>query len=140
MLNTLRIMFSDGFMTIANAAHIFSFLTAVVFFFQLALAAGMPWGKLTMGGNFPGRLPPKMRVVAVFSALLLIAFAVTIEIRAGTFLAQWQPLSQKMVWIVVAYCALGVVANAFTPSRWERMLWLPVVIAMLMCSAYVALN
>ncbi|MDB4887018.1 MAG: hypothetical protein JWN79_2456, partial [Gemmatimonadetes bacterium] len=32
------------------AARIFLVLTAVVVAFQLALAAGAPWGDLTMGG------------------------------------------------------------------------------------------
>jgi hypothetical protein len=39
---------------------------------------------------------------------------------------------------VVAYCALGCLANAAMPSRRERQLWLPVVIAMLICSLAVA--
>jgi hypothetical protein len=125
-------------MTSEIAAHVFTLLVVIVIGFQLALAAGKPWGHLTWGGRFPGRLPDRMRGVAVFSAILLAAFATIIEIRAGTFLLEWQAISRALAWVVVAYCALGVVANAITPSRWERVLWLPVVIGLLACSLVVA--
>jgi cell division protein FtsW (lipid II flippase) len=120
------------------AAILFSVLAAATACFHLALALGAPWGTLTWGGRFPGRLPAAMRAVAVVSAGLLLAFGVVVSSRAGVALAEWQVLSRKLVWIVVTYCALGVVANTITPSRWERVLWLPVVLAMLVCSVVVA--
>jgi hypothetical protein len=52
----------------------------------------------------------------------------------------WEPVSRTLVWGVVAYCVLGVLANALTPSRWERIIWLPVVSGMLLCSILVALG
>lgn len=127
-------------MTTQLAAHIFSALTAIVIAFQIALAAGLPWGHLTWGGKFPGRLPAQMRGVAIFSAVLLALFALMIETRAGVLLSQWQPIARVLTWLVVAYCALGVIANAATSSRWERMIWLPVVFVMLVCSLIVALS
>jgi hypothetical protein len=54
------------------AAHIFTVLIMIVVAFQIALAAGLPWGHLIWGGKFPGRLPVRMRGVAVFSAMLLL--------------------------------------------------------------------
>lgn len=127
-------------MNIEVLAHIFTGLVAIVIAFQIALAAGVPWGHLTWGGKFPGRLPVRMRGVAIFSAVLLLAFALIIETRAGVLLDEWQELSRILIWIVVAYCALGVVMNAITPSRWERILWLPVVLVTLICSLIVALS
>jgi hypothetical protein len=121
-------------------AHIFSGLVAVVIVFQIALAAGAPWGHLTWGGKFPGQLPIKMRSVAIFSAVLLATFALIVMTRAGLILPQWQAASTILVWIVVGYCALGVITNAITPSYWERILWLPVVLMMLVCSFVVAMN
>jgi hypothetical protein len=53
-----------------------------------------------------------MRGVAIFSALLLLAFALIIETRAGVLLTQGQPASRVLAWVVVAYCVLGVFANA----------------------------
>jgi hypothetical protein len=120
------------------AAAIFIALSIFAAAFQVALVAGMPWGALTWGGRFRGRLPDRMRAVAAVSAVLLLAFALVVAIRAGMFQPDWQPLSRTLVWGVVAYTALGVVANAITPSRWERIVWLPIVLMMLVCSILVA--
>jgi hypothetical protein len=127
-------------MAIELAAHVFTFLVIIVVAFQIALAAGVPWGHLTWGGRFPGQLPKRMRGVAIFSAVLLAVFAVVVEMRAGVLFPEWQRLSQILIWVVVAYCALGTVANAITPSRWERIIWLPVVLGCLVCSFVVAVN
>ncbi|MBA2669330.1 MAG: hypothetical protein H0U67_03040 [Gemmatimonadetes bacterium] len=118
----------------------FSALVLIVVVFQLALAAGMPLGELTWGGRFPGRLPVRMRIVAIVSAVILGAFGLIVAIRAGVVLPEWQPLSRVLIWFVVAYCALGVLANAVTPSRWERRIWLPVVAVLLVLSTTVALR
>ena len=53
---------------------------------------------------------------------------------------EWQPMSRTLIWVVVTYCALGVLANAATPSRWERRLWLPVVFGMLVSSVIVGMS
>jgi hypothetical protein len=37
-----------------TAAIVFSLFTAGVIAFQLALAAGAPWGEYAMGGAYPG--------------------------------------------------------------------------------------
>ncbi len=125
-------------MTPKTAAILFAALATVVAAFQAALALGAPWGKLTWGGKHPGRLPASMRAAAVFSMALLLTFALIVAVRAGVLLPGWQGASNYLVWGVVGYCGLGVVANAITPSRWERILWLPVVAAMLACSLLVA--
>lgn len=126
-------------MSVEIAAYAFTVLVGIVIVFQLALAAGVSWGHLTWGGRFPGKLPNRMRGVAIFSAVLLAIFAFIVQVRAGVLLPEWQGLSQLLIWVVVAYSALGVVANAITPSRWERVIWLPVVLGMLVCSALVAM-
>ena len=126
------------FMTAELSAHVFTGFTLIAIAFQIALAAGMPWGHLTWGGRFPGQLPARMRRVAIFSAVLLTIFTMVVESRAGVLLPQLQPLSKILIWVVVAYSALGVVANAATPSHRERILWLPVVVILLICSLVVA--
>ena len=122
------------------AAHLFTLLAAIVIAFQIALAMGMPWGHLTWGGKYPGQLPEAMRAVAIFSVALLTVFALIIETRTGVLFPVWKSKSRVLVCLVVAYCALGVVMNAITPSFWERMIWLPVVLAMLVCSFVVAVE
>ncbi len=125
---------------VSVAALLFAALAAVVAGFQVALAAGMPWGELTWGGRFPGRLPGYMRGVAALSTVLMLGFALVVAVRAGVLLPGWEPVSRALVWGVVAYCVLGVLANALTPSRWERIIWLPVVSVLLLCSLVIALG
>lgn len=120
------------------AAGLFIGLALVVAAFQVAVASGAPLGQLTWGGAFPGRLPMLMRGVAAGSAVLLVAFACIVAIRAGILWPAHRPLASRLVWGVVGYSALAIVANAITPSPLERMLWLPVVSVMFVSSLLVA--
>ena len=42
-----------------TAAIVYAATAAGVVAFQVALAAGMPWGEYAMGGAFPGQFPPR---------------------------------------------------------------------------------
>jgi hypothetical protein len=125
-------------MNAAFAARLFGLLAFVVVLFQLALAAGAPWGALAMGGAFPGRLPAAMRIAAVAQALLLLLLAAIVAARAGLVLPRWRVASRKLIWGVAAFLLLGALLNAITPSPWERLLWLPVVLLQLGCAVVVA--
>ena len=93
-----------------------------------------------MGGRFPGALPKARRIIPLVSAFALLVFVLIVETRARVILPDFYDVSRTAVWAVVGYCGLGVFANALTPSREERRLWLPVVLAMLASSAVVALG
>ena len=123
---------------IHRAARLFAGLTLIVVAFQLALAAGVPWGHLTMGGAYPGRLPPGMRVAACFQAVLLLLFALIVAARARLLLPRWRGASRPLVWVVVAYMVVGIGLNAITPSQPERALWLPVTLVLLFSALVVA--
>jgi hypothetical protein len=120
-------------MTHARSANLFTLLAVGTILFQLALVAGAPWGALTQGGRVSGALPSSARVLALVSATVLGCFIYIIRARAGT-----PPGFPRAAWVVVAYCALGVVLNAATPSAAERALWLPVVAIMFAASVHVA--
>jgi hypothetical protein len=120
------------------AARLFGALVLLVAAFQLALAAGAPWGALAMGGQFPGRLPAAARAAAVVQAAMLLLFGAIVAARAGLALARWRRASRKLVWVVVAYTVVGVVLNAITPSPKERALWLPVTLVLCACAVAVA--
>lgn len=120
------------------AALVYAALSLGAVGFQLALVAGLPWGHLTMGGQFAGVLPPLLRVVAGASAVVLVLFAWGVLSAAGFRL--WHQAPRWWGWVAVAYCVLGTVANAASPSAPERKLWTPVVAAMLLCSLLVALS
>ena len=65
------------------AALVFAVAAIGVIAFQLALAFGAPWGRYAMGGAFPGRMPPGMRVAAVVQAGLIALLAVVVLSAAG---------------------------------------------------------
>ena len=121
-----------------SAAPLFVLVVLVAAAFQLALAAGAPWGHLTMGGAFPGRLPSGMRAAAVGQALLLLLFGAVVAARAGLAFTRWRRGAQRAIWLVVGYCIIGVVLNAITPSAPERALWLPVTVVLGVCAVIVA--
>ena len=127
-------------MTSKYAALLFSAASGVVALFQFALALGAPWGEFTLGGRWKGTLPAMVRFIPVFSIVLLGFFCQVVLARAGVQgLVPWEP-PHWAAWTVVAYCVLGCIANAASPSRRERQLWLPVVSAMLVASTIVALS
>jgi hypothetical protein len=122
----------------ALAAKVFLALTCAVIAFQLALAAGAPWGEITMGGAVRGQLPPRLRATAFGSAALLTGFGAIVAARAQLAFPTWHRTSRWLIWVVVAYSIVGVVLNALTPSPRERALWLPVAIILAVCAVIVA--
>jgi len=122
------------------AAIAFSVLASIIVFFQIALVLGAAWGHLTLGGRYTGRLPGRMRGVAAFSALLVASFAVIVLSRAGLVLPGCERAAHVGIWFVVGYSALGILLNAVSSSRWERILWIPATVLMLVCSSLVAIG
>jgi hypothetical protein len=121
------------------SAIIFTVLTGIVIIFQICLAAGLPWGEASMGGRYPGKYPPKMRVVAIFNLLLLGFIAMIVLSRADLLLQQLQPFSRIGIWFVVAFFSVGTVLNTITPSRIER-IWAPVALLQLITSILVGIS
>jgi len=121
-------------MAIANiAAIVYGTVTLGVAGFQIALAAGAPWGAYAMGGAYPGKFPRKMRVAAIIQALLLTGMAAVVLARAGLLLPEWFQVSRWLIWIVASIMVLGLVLNLITPSAKEKNIWAPVVSLQLIC-------
>ena len=121
-----------------TAALLYAIISFGVVAFQLALAAGVPWGAFAMGGAFPGQFPPALRIAALVQAALLVGLAVIVLARAGLILPIWSRASRWLVWIVVAFSALSLVLNLITSSRGERAIWAPVAFLLLLSSSIVA--
>ena len=122
------------------SAFVFSVLTAIVVLFQFALALGVPWGEMAMGGKFPGRFPPQMRAAALVQIVLLILTALVVITHAGLIFSEYFEFSKSAIWFVVVFCAVSTILNIITPSKKERMLWAPVTGILLFCSFVVAMN
>ena len=116
----------------------YAIIAAGVAAFQIALALGAPWGAYAMGGAFPGRYPPAMRVAALVQALLIALMAAVVLSRAGVAFPAWSRASRRLVWVIVAFGAVGLVLNLVTPSAGERLVWAPVALLLLVFSVLVA--
>lgn len=122
------------------AAILYAIVSLGVIVFQVALAAGAPWGEYAMGGTFPGQFPPELRVAAIVQAVLLAVLAAVVLVRAGLILPRWSRASRWLIWIVVAFSAVSLVLNLLTPSAGERAIWAPVAFLLLLSSATVAFS
>ena len=122
------------------AAQIFALLIFVVVLFQLALMLGAPWGNVAMGGRFPGKIPPVMRIAALIQGLVLGVIGFIVLIRGQVLNSNLYEITEIAIWVVVTLMGLSLVMNLVTPSRWERIIWAPVVVVLFTCSVVVALS
>ena len=128
-------------MTITRvAAILYAIVSSGVVAFQIALAAGAPWGAYAMGGAFPGQFPPELRVAAVIQAALLVGLAAVVLARAGLILPGWSRVSRWLIWVVVAFAVVSLILNLITPSAGERAIWAPTALLLLISSAAVAFS
>ena len=122
------------------AAIVYTIATAAVVGFQVALAAGAPWGDRAMGGRFPGRFPPAMRVAAAVQAVVLALLALVVLDAGGVLSLGWVAALPWLAWVPVVVSALSLVMNAASRSRAERRTWVPVALVLLATSLIVALS
>lgn len=122
----------------ALAALLYTAAAVVVAGFQVALAAGAPWGERAMGGRYPGRLPPAIRVMEVVQAAVQGLLALVVLDAAGIVALGWTVAHPWLPWVPVAVALLSTILNAVTRSRPERRTWLPVASVMLLASLVVA--
>lgn len=121
------------------AGWVFVLLAMVVCLFHLSIVFGAPWGEYTMGGQIKGKLPASRRIAAVIQAFLMGYFAFVVAENSGIVNFE-SGVFQVNLWILVAFFALGTIANLITPSKRERRLWAPVTVVMLLSTIYLALD
>lgn len=126
-------------MLVTEAAVIFAVFTGMVIIFQGFLAAGMPWGAASMGGRYPGKYPPKMRVVAIVNMMVLGFIILIVLSKADLFLPSLKPISMVGIWFIVVFFGVGTVLNTITPSKIER-IWAPVALVQFVTSIMVAIG
>ncbi len=116
----------------SHLALIFSVFNSLVVLFQLALAAGMPWGAASMGGKYPGKYPPVMRGVALLNAFLLLFINLLVLEFAGITAYLPNAWGEYGIWAVLVFMALGTLMNSITPSKIER-IWAPMAFIQFLC-------
>lgn len=88
--------------------------------FQLALAAGAPWGRVSYGGAHAGVLPGRLRRTSAVAAVVYAGLAAAVASPATPPAAR-----RRVLGAVSGLMAVGTVVNGISPSRPERALWTP---------------
>jgi hypothetical protein len=99
--------------------------------FQGALISGAPLGRMAWGGQHVV-LPVRLRIGSALSILLYALFGYAGLAKAGLVpLLVNEAFTAIFVWVLVAYFALGVLMNAISRSKPERLTMTPVAAALL---------
>jgi len=107
--------------------------------FQLLLIFGAPLGKYAWGGKYT-ILPKKLRIASVVSIILYVIFTAFLVSKAGIAnLISHQPLLDIGMWVLVGYFVLGIVLNAISRSKKERLVMTPVAVLLAVIFFFVAL-
>jgi hypothetical protein len=120
--------------------YLFIFMCGFVALFQMALAFGAPLGEYTLGGKFPGKLPAKMRIAALFQIMVLGVFVTIVLIHTDMVNTRLDSIGSIGIWVVTAFFVPGSILNISSPSKKERALWGPANVVMLALSLYIALR
>ncbi len=126
-------------MLLTVAVVVLLVVLALLVVFQLALAAGAPWGHLAWGGQ-NRVLPRRLRIGSVASVAIYAVIALIVLDRAGQIDVVPDLIARIAMWVVFAYFVIGIVLNALSRSRLERSVMVPVTIVLAAASLVVALS
>ncbi|MGO2746496.1 hypothetical protein [Microbacterium sp.] len=114
-------------------------ILALLALFQIALAAGAPWGHFAWGGQHRV-LPRNLRIGSILSIVIyaLIAFIAWERVGASSLLPD--AVAQVAMWVVFAYFAIGIVMNGISRSKPERYTMTPVVLVLAVLSLCIAMG
>jgi hypothetical protein len=107
--------------------------------FQLLLVGGAPLGRLAWGGQHVV-LPTRLRIGSATSVVVYGVIALVLLQRAEAVSVLPDGLAGVLIWVLTGYFALGVVMNAVSRSRPERLVMTPVVVALCVICLLLALG
>jgi len=105
--------------------------------FQVALAAGAPFGRAAWGGSHE-RLPRKLRVASAVAAGVWVLAALVVLADAGFDVSPIPASVADWATWVLAALLLGAVMNFLSRSRLERIIWGPIALVLAGLTAFVA--
>lgn len=120
----------------AAAAVVAAVLLLALSVLQVLVACGRPYGALVWGGQHRV-LPRSLRIGSAVSVVIYGVIGVVLFWRAGVFGAP-PPFVVIATWVLFAYFALGIVLNAISRSRLERMTMTPVCAVLAGCTIILA--
>lgn len=123
------------------AAWIAIVLLGILTLFQLALAAGAPWGRAAYGGVWEGVVPRGIRINALVFGLLIYPFITLYFFDSGEIAEfDWLPGDAVVMWVLVVFFGFSAVMNAISRSNVERNIWTGPALALTICTLVLALG
>ncbi|ALJ21739.1 hypothetical protein [Microbacterium sp. No. 7] len=114
-------------------------LLAALAALQVLVALGLPLGRFVWGGRHRV-LPTGLRIGSAVSVVLYAAMAALLLSRAGVIPGGDSPFVRVATWVLFGYFALGILMNAISRSRPERLTMTPVTIVLAAATLVVALT
>jgi hypothetical protein len=108
--------------------------------FQVALAAGVPWGHAAWGGAH-AELSTAQRIGSAAAIVVWSAAALVVLGRAGFWGARSRRLATVFrlgTWLLAAVSALAAVLNFASQSRWENVIFGPLALVLAVLCTVVA--
>jgi hypothetical protein len=106
--------------------------------FQVALAAGAPWGHAAWGGAH-AHLSTAQRVGSAAAVVVWTAAALIVLGRAGLWGAdKLAPLFRWGTWFFATLSAIGALLNFASQSRWENFIFGPLALVLAILCVVVA--
>ncbi|MEK4063969.1 MULTISPECIES: hypothetical protein [Paenibacillus] len=111
---------------IQAAAKLSTLLFMIIALIQLLLTFGLPWGEITMGGRYKGKLPGKLRLFSLLSVFILLFFSAVSLQHAGVLASGFSfHFTSIFIWIIAVYLGLNTFANLFSKSPKEKCIMTP---------------
>lgn len=125
-------------MTAVGAAVAASVVLAALGVLQVLVASGRPYGRLVWGGQHRV-LPRRLRIGSAVSVVAYAGMAAVLLARATAAdpVPAWLSVT---TWVLVGYFGLGVLLNAVSRSRPERLVMTPATVLLAAAALLVALS
>lgn len=114
-------------------------ILAALAILQAVLISGAPIGQFAWGGQHKV-LPTKLRIGSVVAIILYILFALLLTDKAGLIDVVSDSVANIGIWVVTVYLISGVLLNAISRSKSERLVIAPVTLVLAISFLVVALS
>ena len=108
-------------------------LLVALILFQIALILGAPFGNYAWGGQHRV-LPTKLRIGSASSIVIYLLFMAFLVSKSGVWnIITHEPTLTIGMWAMTGYLFFGVLLNAISRSKQERMVMVPVAFVLAIC-------
>jgi hypothetical protein len=108
--------------------------------FQILLFLGYPLAEYSWGGKYEGVLPRKLRMMSLFSALVLLLFGFILLIHTQILHIAFQIPTHIFVLIITIFMGLNTLGNLASKSKKEKFVMTPLAGLTFLSCLYVLIN